>query len=202
MKKQRRRPGSLSDDDLRVWKTVARTVTPLDGKTIPDPGGDEGENAEIYQKIKSLSKTVTSKTTIVDKATHQKKSTPPALQPLAPLEDRLRRKLIRGRVSIDARIDLHGMTQDEAYGALNRFLSHCSFNGHRLALVITGKGTRKGWEGNNGILRRMVPQWLRRPDFRQWVIGLEEAHPYHGGEGALYVRIRRRDGKGRRNRGA
>ena len=72
----------------------------------------------------------------------------------------------------------------------SRFLRQASGRGARLVLVITGKGAR-GEAGERGVLRRQVPHWLRLPEFRALVIGFEQAHVAHGGEGALYVRVRR-----------
>lgn len=115
----------------------------------------------------------------------------PALPPLAPLGKRERAKLSRGRSNIEARLDLHGMTQMRAHHALSGFLHRAHQDGLTFVLVITGKG-RTG--GESGILRRQVPQWLSLPEFRGLVVGFEEAHVGHGGEGALYVRIRRARG--------
>ncbi len=112
----------------------------------------------------------------------------PAPPPLAPLGRRMRQRVARGREAIDARFDLHGLTQSEAHAALLHFLRTASARGHRLVLVITGKGRRNG-EG--GVLRRQVPQWLALPEFRSFVVGFEDAHIAHGGEGALYVRLRK-----------
>ena len=118
-------------------------------------------------------------------------STPsaPALPALAPLGRRLRARVARGKEAIDARIDLHGLTQAQAHSALLHFLRSASARDKKLVLVITGKGARG--EGERGVLKRQVPQWLGLPEFRAFVIGFEDAHIAHGGEGALYVRIRR-----------
>ena len=66
----------------------------------------------------------------------------------------------------------------------------------RFVLVITGKGTREDG-GERGVLKRQVPLWLRLPEFRGYVVGVEDAHIGHGGEGALYVQIRRQRSAGR-----
>jgi DNA-nicking Smr family endonuclease len=110
------------------------------------------------------------------------------MPPLAPLGKRERTKLSRGRSEIEARLDLHGMTQTRAYRALSGFLHRAHHDGLTFVLVITGKG-RSG--GESGVLRRQVPEWLSLPEFRAFVVGFEEAGIGHGGEGALYVRIRR-----------
>ena len=101
----------------------------------------------------------------------------------------------RGRKDIDARLDLHGMTQTRAHRALSGFLQRAHSEGLTFVLVITGKG-KMGAESERGVLRRQVPQWLSLPEFRSLVVGFEEAHIGHGGEGALYVRIRRSRSKG------
>ena len=122
------------------------------------------------------------------------KTTPPPkpqAPPLAPLGRRERSQLSRGKKEIDARIDLHGMTQTRAHRALFGFLQRAHGEGLTFVLVITGKGKVGGPESERGVLRRQVPQWLSLPEFRSLVVGFEEAHIGHGGEGALYVRVRR-----------
>jgi DNA-nicking Smr family endonuclease len=111
---------------------------------------------------------------------------------LAPLGRRERSRLSRGRSEIDARLDLHGMTQVHAHRRLLSFLQRAHHDGLTFVLVITGKGVVGDTE--RGVLRRQVPQWLALPEFRSLVVGFEEAHVGHGGEGALYVRIRRARG--------
>ncbi|MEZ5799506.1 MAG: Smr/MutS family protein [Nitratireductor sp.] len=102
------------------------------------------------------------------------------------IDDTTARKLRKGRLEIDGRIDLHGMNEFEAHERLYRFLLNEKASGSRLVLVITGKGARSG-----GILRNAVPRWLGEANFRPLVNGCRQAHLSHGGEGALYVRIRR-----------
>jgi DNA-nicking Smr family endonuclease len=109
--------------------------------------------------------------------------------PLVPLGRRERSRLSKGRSEIDARLDLHGMTQTRAHRMLLGFLQRAHHDGLTFVLVITGKGVAGDTE--RGVLRRQVPQWLALPEFRTLVVGFEEAHVGHGGEGALYVRIRR-----------
>jgi DNA-nicking Smr family endonuclease len=83
------------------------------------------------------------------------------------------------------------MTQTRAHRALSGFLQRVHSDGLTFVLVITGKGRATGADPERGVLRRQVPQWLSLPEFRSLVVGFEEAHVGHGGEGALYVRIRR-----------
>jgi DNA-nicking Smr family endonuclease len=115
---------------------------------------------------------------------------PAAPPPLAPLSRKMKQRIARGRHTIDGRLDLHGMTQAEAHDALLRFLHGGQARGAKVVLVITGKGGRQGTEGR-GVLNRMVPLWLRLPEFRGLVVGFENAAIGHGGEGALYVSLRR-----------
>ena len=110
---------------------------------------------------------------------------------MAPLGRRERSQLSRGRKEIDARLDLHGMTQIRAHRALLGFLQRANHEGMTFVLIITGKGRTVGPESERGVLRRQVPEWLGLPEFRSLVVGFEEAHIGHGGEGALYVRVRR-----------
>ncbi len=134
-------------------------------------------------------------------APRSERRTPPDKAPVPPLghfDERQRRKLSRNVDTIDARIDLHGMRQREAHLALRSFLTSCAVHGHRTVLVITGKGTRAEIERQRdftgeerGVLRRLVPQWLAEHEFRSIVISFATAGPRHGGEGALYVRLRK-----------
>lgn len=97
--------------------------------------------------------------------------------------------LRRGRLEPDARIDLHGLTQDAAYRLLIRFLVQSQTQGLKLVLVITGKG---------GILRGALPLWLGQAELRPLVAGLREAHVKHGGAGAFYLQLRARGRAGGR----
>jgi DNA-nicking Smr family endonuclease len=101
-----------------------------------------------------------------------------------------------GRVDIEGAIDLHGLTQSEAHGALAGFLRGAQRSGARLVLVVTGKGRARAaitapMDREPGVLRRAVPLWLRAADLRSVVLGFEEAGLPHGGMGALYVRLRK-----------
>ena len=129
---------------------------------------------------------------------------PPAPPPLSDLDRRKARKIGTGKVEIDGRIDLHGMRQAEAHAALRRFLMRAYAEGRRWLLVITGKGAplRRGDDDEGlvgvrdherGVLKRNVPRWLAEPELRAIVVGFTTAAIRHGGEGALYVQLRRRD---------
>jgi len=98
-------------------------------------------------------------------------------------------RMRRGKLPIDARLDLHGSYQDAAQADLNAFISSCAATGCRTVLVITGKGSVR--EGG-GVLRRRLPDWLNQPACRPHVLAFAAARPEHGGSGAFYVLLRRR----------
>lgn len=103
-------------------------------------------------------------------------------------------KLKKGQLQPEARIDLHGMTVADAHGALAAFIFRSQTRGFRLVLVITGKGDRRdvGWMPvERGVLRRQVPEWLRLPPLASVVLDVAVAHRRHGGDGALYVYLKR-----------
>ena len=111
-----------------------------------------------------------------------------------PLERPVKRKIAKGRLALEARIDLHGMIQSEAHGFLLGFLIRAHERGLRHVLVITGKGTSLG---SDGALKRAVPLWFSLPEFRPLISSYEPAARNHGGEGALYVRLARSPGEKR-----
>jgi DNA-nicking Smr family endonuclease len=185
----RRRKAAITPEDQALWVHVARSTKPLPGRIapelpdVPEPPPPASEAARQPAPLPA----------------------PPRArpaQPLAGIEKKLARQIVRGRIEVDARIDLHGMRQAEAHGALITFIHRAHRSGARIVLVITGKGAPRadgwaaldqgaGWGGERGVLRRLVPHWLADPALRQLVIGFDQAARAHGGEGALYVRIRR-----------
>jgi DNA-nicking Smr family endonuclease len=170
----------LSYEERVLWTTVTKAIEPLRAAVRLAPDADGEPATEIATPARPAARP---KRTSPPLAPH--KPAPPP--PLTPLSRRMKRGVARGKQAIDARLDLHGLTQSEAHGALLRFLRNAHARDARLVLVITGKG--RGAEP--GVLRRQVPQWLSLPEFRAFVIGFEDAHGTHGGEGALYVRLRR-----------
>ncbi len=106
------------------------------------------------------------------------------------LDTRTKLRLRRGQINIESRLDLHGMTQPEAHARLIEFLEKAYTNGLRAVLVITGKGLRP--DGKTGILRNIVPHWLGQPTLSHVIKAFGYAVPRDGGEGALYVLLRRR----------
>jgi DNA-nicking Smr family endonuclease len=105
------------------------------------------------------------------------------------LDRRTMDRLRRGQMRPEARLDLHGHTQDEAQSALIDFLRRAQGAGKRCVIVITGRG-RMGQGG--GVLRSQTPRWLNLPSLRPLVLGFAVAQPKDGGTGALYVLLKKR----------
>jgi DNA-nicking Smr family endonuclease len=179
-----RRKRVLSEEEHVLWESVARQTKPLRKKRRVADSQTVSPTAEAHVAAKAV---VHPKSTAIDVPPPKK---PVVTPPLVPLGRRERSQLSKGKKEIEARLDLHGMTQSRAHRALSGFLQQAHGDGLTFVLVITGKG-KVGAESERGVLRRQVPLWLSQPEFRNMVIGFEEAHIGHGGAGALYVRIRR-----------
>ncbi|GLS43220.1 Smr/MutS family protein [Methylobacterium brachythecii] len=210
-----RRPRTLSGEEARLWGEIAKLITPLRGRAKPkldEPTASAPVKAERKRAaLPVAAKPVEPPRPIQKPASHRpvklaelaRAPAVPSPQPFtltsapkAPgLERRERMGLRRGTLTIDARIDLHGLYQADAHAALVRFLLRSRQAGHARVLVVTGKGGDTAADGafsERGVLRRSVPHWLRGGELRTIVLGFEEAARHHGGAGALYVRLRRR----------
>ena len=175
----------LTHEERMLWGRVARSAKPLPGRDLPQ---DEWKDAEAPPDGAD------------PRPSRADAASPPAARSasatgsgsaLNPIERPVTRKIAKGRLPLDARIDLHGLLQAEAHDLLRSFLMRAHARGLRHVLVITGKGTSRGGEG---VLKRAVPQWLATPDFRFFISGYETAARGHGGEGALYIRLKRQRG--------
>ena len=182
-----RRKRALSEEERVLWESVAKQIKPLRKRSRAAKPQLAAPETPVAAKVAAAPKV--HPPAKVPRAPRPEVT--PAAPPLAPLGRRERSQLSRGRKEIDARLDLHGMTQTRAHRALSGFLQRAHSDGLTFVLIITGKGRTIGPESERGVLRRQVPQWLSLPEFRSLVVGFEEAHIGHGGEGALYVRIRR-----------
>jgi DNA-nicking Smr family endonuclease len=168
-------------DDIRLWRRAMRDVAPLLGRPPRHHEPDRGPPSRIIEAARET-------------AAVQVRAAPPrpAPQPAPPLDhfagiDRPNaERLKRGRRPIEARLDLHGLTQIEAHLALARFVAGSRVAGRRCVLVITGHGRFSG-----GILKEAVPRWLHEAELRRHVLAIAPAQPQHGGTGALYVLLRR-----------
>ena len=199
----------LSRKDIKLWQKVANTVTPMEGKTaelkalieamdqprkaadtnLPDPDHPVQRAVASQAELQALQEAG-----IIGRDRPKSAHIPP----LAGLDRKEKKRIVQGRKPIDARLDLHGLTQREAHAALFGFLRSAQAQGHKHVLVITGKGRRGSDDiysisSEKGVLRRVVPKWLSEPDIRSIIVGFEEAHPTLGGAGALHIRLRRRN---------
>ena len=180
-------PKKLKPEDEALWDAVTRDVAPIKRSRSQAPA----------PKRIPVRETGTRRTT-EDRTPLPPVTGTPAPQSLHRLDGARSRKLTRGQLPIDGRLDLHGLTQEKAYRTLNRFLARAQAEGTRVILVITGKGGAPKPDPDNifrdtrtGVLRAMVPQWLADGDNARRVTAWHPAHPKHGGDGALYVVLKR-----------
>ena len=168
-----------SREDRALWRRTMRDVTPRaperPARAREETELEKAEPARPHRPMPApLKRTAT-------------------LPPLAPgdspgVDRRTAEKFRRGQLAVEARLDLHGMTQEEAHRALAGFIRASHDDGLRAVLVITGKG---GFGNARGVLREAVPRWLNESDLRPRVLSCAWAQPKHGGAGALYVLLRR-----------
>ena len=201
-KPKKPRQSRLTDDEQDVWDHVADSVAPVRVKArVPvnevtaAAVSSEPVPPRRAGKAKSAAEPVAPALFAPVAPPHAK------APPRADFDARKAKRICRGQVEIEARIDLHGDRLAEAHDRLRGFLFSCHANGRRTVLVITGKGRATdgaddaydiGYERRErGVLRRHVPLWLAEPDLRAIVVGYTEAHVRHGGAGALYVQLRR-----------
>jgi DNA-nicking Smr family endonuclease len=184
---RRRRHRHLSDAERTLWSEVTRGVVRLRSTSA------SGQESERLADMPSKSGNEINKQRVGTAAPAVTGPARTPTPPLVPLGRRMRQRIARGSREIGGRLDLHGLTQREAQDALLRFLRSAQERGVTLALVITGRGA-PGFDAGHerGVLKRQVPHWLRLPAFRELIVGFEPAHQTHGGEGALYVRVRRK----------
>jgi len=179
--------GKSDDGDHALWARVAETATPLGKRKQArvKPISLKPERSHHAPKPEAARPLVTPK---------------PKASPLphrAELDRQTTRRLEKGRVEVEAKLDLHGMRQRDAHAALRRFLKSAQDKDYRHVLVITGKGANQEAaksfyeEEARGVLRQAVPQWLSDPEFASIVVSFSQAPRRLGGEGALYVRLRK-----------
>ena len=186
----RRRGAAPTREEIELWRAVLRDVKPLPGRFLPPAAAPPPPPAPEPAPFPPPAAAAL--------ASPRPEKRPVKLSALkahgAPgLDTRSAERLKRGQYPIEARLDLHGMTQDEAHGALGAFLAHSEARGLRCVLVITGKGVRRfGEAGALGILKAAVPRWLNETPNRARILAFTAAQPQHGGGGAFYVLLRRR----------
>lgn len=179
--------GKSDDEDHALWARIAETAMPL-RKRKPagvKPTPFKAERSRHAPKPEATRPLVKPKPKM------------PPVPHRAELDRQTTRRLEKGRLEVEAKLDLHGMRQRDAHAALRRFLKSAQGKDYRHVLVITGKGvaqeTARSFyeEEARGVLRQAVPQWLSDPEFASIVVSFSQAPRRLGGEGALYVRLRR-----------
>ena len=187
-----RRP--LAPEDAKLWSLVTATVRPIGERklNVTDPKSPVSQAAEPKPPMKTSRRPVKQAVDARPEATPAPPPPPPLKAPAAKLslpediEPRRRRRISRSREPIGARLDLHGMDQSKAEAAVFNFVRRAHEAGMRAILIITGKGTL-----GDGILRRRTPEWLSDPSIRPLIAGFSFADRHHGGDGALYVALKR-----------
>ncbi len=196
------KPG-LKDEDRALWQHVTRDAKPL-AKREPPPARAATPEAPAAEPLAKAEPKANKKTKRARPLPRPLPVTPvrraePALEHgrAAGVDRRRTERLRRGRLPVEARLDLHGYTQDQAHSALDHFLGEAQARDQRCVLVITGKGTTTesamgAARGVGGVLRAQVPRWLNEPANRARVLAFDYAQPKHGGLGAIYVLLRRK----------
>ena len=181
--------GSLRDDlaDNELWHEFATKITPLAHRNrCPEI------NASDYSCVREALNINLKRNVEVSKSQINRNYLAHRAFPINDVVEpdfKSTRKIRRGKVQIQARLDLHGMSQKEAHKSLLIFLEETYVSSKKLVLVITGKGQAQ--DGKLGVLRRVVPKWMNELPMKKWIRGHGYAAPSDGGEGALYVLLRR-----------
>lgn len=190
----------LSMEEEELWRLVMRDVCQLAKHRKASRVVLEKRKAELVDKT-SLSPSLEplqNRSLVPPVQTPPETKIPPLyLGQTTGLDKRTSERLDRGRLPIEARLDLHGMVQSAAHGALTYFIMTAHADGKRCVLVITGKGERSrnditDMHEKGGVLRRAVPQWLNEAGLRSKILKFTYAQPKDGGEGALYILLRRK----------
>ena len=187
--RRKTRPG-LTDEDEKLWRHVAAQIKPLTGRDRLHSHAADLIGEKLPEPPPPIGKR--RKAEVPPPPPRKAPQKPPA--PLSHgsrdgLDRRKAERLSRGKLPIEATLDLHGLRQAEAHRRLERFLAESQVLGRRCILVVTGKGAYKE-EG--GVLRANVPRWLNEAPNRARVLSFDYAQQKHGGTGALYVLLRRR----------
>jgi DNA-nicking Smr family endonuclease len=171
-----------SPPDLELWREVAASAKPLPGRVRP--------KAAAERQAPGATPAPSRQRAVARPPVAPRQAPPPELAPgrIAGVDKRLAERFRRGQLAVEARLDLHGLTQGEAHDRLAGFIAVSAASGRRCVLVITGKGM---WRQDGGILREMVPRWLNEAPARGRVLAIAQAQPRHGGAGALYVLLKR-----------
>jgi DNA-nicking Smr family endonuclease len=190
------RKRALTAEEAELWAFVTRDARALRRRDRSHKPSSPASDPPALLPFVAPNQPAKSAPPVKSGDIQREKPIQPKSPPLSSFDENERRRLGRNPDLIDARLDLHGLRQREAHAALRSFLFSCSVRGFRHALIITGKGApaerqRDFFGEERGVLRRLVPQWLSEPDLRGIVVSYAVSHIRHGGEGALYVRLRK-----------
>ena len=166
--------------DSELWRFVTRNVTPYRPQRHPTPEPAAPAREDVRPAKQEPDYFPTAPPAV------KRAPAPLKLGAISAMDKRTGQRFKRGDMPVDGRIDLHGMTVDQAHGALTGFIRRAHARGARCVVVVTGKGERGG-----GKIRREAPEWLNRPDLRPLILAVTEARQQHGGAGALYVMLKR-----------
>lgn len=187
---------SLTPEELELWRAFTGSVEPLSGAASRKSPRSRARDRVATSLLSSrVSPTKCGDISPQENSKDQQRTSPSQLRRqdskpvIGGLDRKNTRALAKGRLSIERRLDLHGLTLDDAHRRLTQVIDHCIVKGIRRLLVITGKG-----RGGEGVLRRKVPRWLETAPLRNAVLAIATAEARHGGEGALYVFLRRSSG--------
>ena len=180
----------LSADDLKIWLHVTRNVSPLHEAAPRHPAEDQASTAAPVRK--SIPPAAIPAPPLRLTPRQVPRTAPLALGATADIDRRTAQRFTRGEMSVDGRIDLHGLTLDQAHAALTSYLRAAHARGARCVLVVTGKGKGQAI----GKIRSETPTWLNQPPLRALVLAVAQARTHDGGHGALYVLLKRTRSKG------
>jgi DNA-nicking Smr family endonuclease len=175
----------VTPEEVRIWRAVVHDIAPLPGRTLPEVEAGDTPPAPPPAPV------------VAAPASKPALPAPPARRQAPPdlthgntpgLDRRSADRMKKGDMVIDGSLDLHGLTQDLAHAQLTAFVMRAYEAGRRCLLVITGKGARGD---GRGVLKGMVPRWLNQSPLRERVLGFSYAQQRHGGDGALYVLVKR-----------
>jgi DNA-nicking Smr family endonuclease len=183
MRRMKGKERDLTVEERELWRAVTATIQPLHGRALGSQQPSDSRSRHLPEPSPPA---------------EARKGLANGPRPLGVIDRRLKRELTKGRLEIDARLDLHGFRVGEAHARVMDFLLRSREGGARVVLIVTGKGSRpnphqrQALESEIGILKRQTPLWLADPRLRHIVAAFGEAAQTHGGQGALYVRLRRK----------
>ena len=196
---KRAAPPLVSGEDLELWRRVTSSARPLRDRPAPAATAAEPSAPGAKRGVARLPRPQPVPTAPRRAGPLLEPGPGPAPAPghahVPGIDRRQAQRLKRGQTAIEARLDLHGHSQAQAHRELTAFLARAQDSGKRCVLVVTGRGVGKGpGVAGGGVLKREVPRWLGQPPLRARVLAFDIAQPRHGGDGALYVLLRRRSG--------